>query len=97
MVEQLLADEESLFIVCAAIVGVVAILVFGLGNMVVTIVKTKATFQLKQQMLQRGMAPFEIEQVLKAGSGEFKNKWNETGKSPKRETKSAVTPSKVPV
>jgi hypothetical protein len=40
--------------------------------------------RLKQQMLDRGMTAPEIEQVLKAGSHEFKSKWHEKGSPPVR-------------
>ena len=68
MWEQIAADEESLVIVCGSIVALTAILVFGVGSMVVSLCKLAVHTRLKQHMLDRGMSAFEIEQVLKAGS-----------------------------
>ncbi len=77
MLEQLIKNEEALTVVCFSAVGIVAILVFGIGWTLVSLVKLSAHTRLKQQMLDRGMPPSEIEQVLKAGSDEFKSRWHD--------------------
>ncbi len=77
MLEQLVANEEALTVVCLSAVGIVAILVFGIGWTFVSLMKLSAHTRLKQQMLDRNMPASEIEQVLKAGSDEFKSKWHE--------------------
>jgi hypothetical protein len=82
MLEQIAGNEEALTIVCLSIVGIVAILVFGGSYTVISILTVIAHARLKQQMLERGMSPSEIEQVLKAGSDEFKRKWHQPMKPP---------------
>ena len=67
MWEQVFADEETFTVACLAFVGTVAILVFGGGWAVINVLKVLTQARLKQQMIDRGMAPTEIEQVLRAG------------------------------
>jgi hypothetical protein len=98
MLEQIARNEGSLTIVCLSIVGVVAILVFGAGCTLVSVLRVIAHTRLKQQMLDRGLTPSEIEQVLKAGSDEFKSKWHQPVKPPLREpNRSWMSPSKLDV
>ena len=77
MLEQIAANEESLAIVCFSLVGIVAIVVFGIMGSIVSLAKLSAHTRLKQQMLERGMSALEIERVLRAGSDESKGKTNE--------------------
>ena len=96
MLEQIVADEESLAIVCFSLVGIVAIVVFGIGGTLVSVLKLSAHTRLKQQMLERGMSALEIEQVLKAGSGESKGKCEQPMNPPLREPhRSSPPPSRV--
>jgi hypothetical protein len=96
MLEQLAADEESLAIVCFSLVGIVAIMVFGLGGTLMSVLRLSAHTRLKQQMLERGMSALEIEQVLKAGSDGAKGKCDQPTNPPQREIyRSATQPSKV--
>lgn len=68
MMASLFNNEEALFILCGCIAGVAAIVVFGGGGLLVQALRISAEARLKQQMLQRGMSPVEIEQVLSAGT-----------------------------
>ena len=98
MLEQIAADEESLAIVCFSLAGIVAIVVFGIGGTLVSVLKLSAHTRLKQQMLERGMSALEIEQVLKAGSDEPKGKCDQPTNPPQRELhRSSTPPSKVHV
>ena len=82
MWEEIASDSESLTVVCLSLVGIVAILVFGICGTVVSLVKVSTHARLKQRMLELGMSPSEIEQVLKAGSENFKAKWHQNRKPP---------------
>ena len=96
MLEQIASHEDSLAIVCFSFVGIVAIVVIGVGCTLVSVLKIWAHSRLKQLMLERGMSPSEIEQVLKAGSDEFKGKWHQPMDSPVREpNRSSAFPSKL--
>ena len=98
MLEQIAADEETLAIVCFSLVGIVAILVFGIGGILVNVLKLWAQTRLKQQMLDRGMSALEIEQVLRAGSDASKDKCDQPAKSPLQDQHpSSTPPSKVHV
>ena len=72
MFEQIAADEETFVMACLSVVGIVAILVFGGGWTVVSIVRILAHTRLKQQMIEHGMASPEIERIMKAGTDEFR-------------------------
>ena len=96
MLEQIAGNEESLTVVCLSVVAIVAILVFGLAGTLVSLVKISAHSRLKQQMLEQGMSPSEIEQVLKAGSNDFKGNWHKAKNPPLREPhRNTVPPSKL--
>jgi len=98
MLEQIAGDEESLTVVCLSVVGIVAILVFGFGWTLVSVLKVITHTRLRQQMLERGMSPSEIEQVLRAGSDEFKGRWHQSTKPPLRElNRNSASPSKLHV
>jgi hypothetical protein len=98
MLEEIVRNEESLTVLCLSVVGIVAILVFGVGWTLVSLAKVFAHSRLKRQMLEQGMSPSEIEQVLKAGSDEFKAKWHQRGNPPVRGAKpQSAAPSKLHV
>ena len=77
MLEELISNEEALMVVCFSAVAMAAIFVVGGGCTLFSVLKLFADTRLKQQMLDRGMSASEIEQVLKAGSDEFKSKWHQ--------------------
>jgi len=63
-------EPEVFPILCVFIVGVVAIIIFGVGGTLVKLVRSVLDYRLKSQMLDRGMTPHDIEQVLRAQSPE---------------------------
>lgn len=65
-----LFNPEVFPILCGSLVGLTAIVVFGLGATLVKLVRTIVDYRLKAQMLDRGMSPQEIEQVLNAQSSD---------------------------
>jgi hypothetical protein len=66
--------ESDVFpILCISLVGLAAIVVFGVGTVLVKLLRIYADYHLKSQMLDRGLSPAEIEQVLKAHSHDFAN------------------------
>jgi hypothetical protein len=96
MLEEIAGNEESLTVVCVSVVSIVAILVFGFCGTLVSLVKQSSHNRLKQQMLERGMSPLEIEQVLKAGSDDFKSKWHPPKNPPVRSCNSgSASPAKA--
>jgi len=78
VLEQIAGDEESLTVVCLSAVGVVAILLFGVGWTIVTILKVLTHTRLKHEMLERGMSPQRSSRSSKPDPTSSK----ETGTSP---------------
>jgi len=68
MLEQIVAHEDTFAL--AAVFGtmITAIVVFGGGWVVVSVVRILSRDRLKNLMIDRGMSPEEIKQVLQAGS-----------------------------
>jgi hypothetical protein len=67
MLEELVRNEEALAVAAVAAAGIIAIVVFGCGWVVVSIVKVLSNARIKRVMIDRGMSADEIERVVQAG------------------------------
>ena len=83
MLEQIAADEESLAIVCF-VSGDRGDPRFRHWGYPCECLETLSQIRLKQQMLERGMSAWEVEQILKAGSDESKGKPDQQANPPQR-------------
>lgn len=66
MLQQLLQNEDSLALVLVFGTGAIAVLVFGVGWVIVSLAQIFSAYRLKQLMIERGMTPEEIDQVIRA-------------------------------
>jgi hypothetical protein len=70
MIEELIRNEESLFLVGLCTTGVVGIIVGGCSWALVNALRIITDARLKQRMIDRNMTASDIERVLRANSGD---------------------------
>jgi len=66
MIEQLFQNEDSLALVLVFCTGIVAVVIFGCGWVLVSLAQIFSSHRLKQLMIERGMTPEEIDKVMRA-------------------------------